>query len=402
MTPDADYIRGLLRGFTESGEPTTDIQELQARGFSYETPEFYFHMRLLNEAGFVERDDENAGIGVSSTLSKDYVWSVLRLRLTDAGHEFAAAMANDAAFQELKHSSLTPSVQAMRDIAVAALTENRRRPASSVPEQREGTKVFIGHGSSHVWLVLKNFLEERLGLECEEFNAESAAGLSTTQRLQTMLNNSFFAFLVMTGEDEHADGEVHARENVVHEAGLFQGRLGFERAIILLEEGCAQFSNIHGLTTIRFPKGNIEPAFEKIRSVLERERVNGTRAESINPPRHLRADTEEGKTIAQQAAATYIPHMTETERNIIGYLLAHNQTMFTNTPDCGHARTLLSRGIVVIAARHGQPVTYHEVPFEIPDHIWAVLKEHQAEFPYTPPAPGITEIHPWRVHWMER
>ena len=79
------------------------------------------------------------------------------------------------------------------------------------------------------------------------------------------------AFLVMTAEDEHTDSTLHARENVIHEAGLFQGRLGFERAIILLEEGCQEFSNIHGLGQIRFPKGNIKAAFEDIREVLERE-----------------------------------------------------------------------------------------------------------------------------------
>ena len=77
----------------------------------------------------------------------------------------------------------------------------------------------------------------------------------------------------MTGEDVHADEAAHARENVIHEAGLFQGRLGFERAIILLEEGCSQFSNIHGLTHISFPKGDLTPAFEYIRQVLERENV---------------------------------------------------------------------------------------------------------------------------------
>jgi predicted nucleotide-binding protein len=50
------------------------------------------------------------------------------------------------------------------------------------------------------------------------------------------------------------DGKLHARLNVIHEAGLFQGRLGFNKAIILLEEGCEEFSNIHGLGHIPFPK----------------------------------------------------------------------------------------------------------------------------------------------------
>jgi predicted nucleotide-binding protein len=75
----------------------------------------------------------------------------------------------------------------------------------------------------------------------------------------------------MTAEDELADGKIQARTNVVHEAGLFQGRLGFSRAIILLEEGCDEFSNIQGLGQIRFPKGNIKAVFEEIRLVLERE-----------------------------------------------------------------------------------------------------------------------------------
>jgi predicted nucleotide-binding protein len=57
----------------------------------------------------------------------------------------------------------------------------------------------------------------------------------------------------------------------VHEAGLFQGRLGFERAIVLLEEGCEEFSNIHGLNQLRFPKGNVRAVFEQARAVLERE-----------------------------------------------------------------------------------------------------------------------------------
>lgn len=134
-------------------------------------------------------------------------------------------------------------------------------------------RVFIGRGRSPVWYQLKAFLSDRLYLTCDEFNAEAVAGITTAERLQTLLDDAGFAFLVMTAEDTHADNSAHARENVIHEAGLFQGRLGFKRAIILLEDGCAEFSNIHGLSHIGFPKGNLEPIFEKIRHVLEREQM---------------------------------------------------------------------------------------------------------------------------------
>jgi len=134
-------------------------------------------------------------------------------------------------------------------------------------------RVFIGHGRSLIWRELKDFLQDRLCLPWEEFNRESTAGVATTARLQEMLGRSCFAFLVMTAEDEHADASLHARENVIHEVGLFQGRLGFAKAIVLLEDSCAQFSNIEGLGQIRFPAGKISAKFEEVRQVLEREGV---------------------------------------------------------------------------------------------------------------------------------
>ena len=79
----------------------------------------------------------------------------------------------------------------------------------------------------------------------------------------------------MTAEDELADGSMQARMNVIHEVGLFQGRLGFTKAIVLLEDTCAEFSNIQGLGQIRFPKGNIKSIFEEVRQVLEREGLIG-------------------------------------------------------------------------------------------------------------------------------
>ena len=91
-----------------------------------------------------------------------------------------------------------------------------------------------------------------------------------------MMDAAAVALLVMTGEDEQPDGNLRARMNVVHEAGLFQGRLGFSRAIVLLEDGCEEFSNIAGLGQIRFPRGEIRSAFEEVREVLEREGLLNT------------------------------------------------------------------------------------------------------------------------------
>lgn len=147
----------------------------------------------------------------------------------------------------------------------------QRKERSGVTNKPAGTKIFIGHGHSPMWRDLKDFLHERLHLEYDEFNRVPVAGISTGVRLQEMLDNSRFAFIVMTGEDETAEGTMQARMNVIHEVGLFQGRLGLPRAIVLLEEGCEEFSNIQGLGQIRFPKGNIAAKFEDIRMVLERE-----------------------------------------------------------------------------------------------------------------------------------
>lgn len=149
-----------------------------------------------------------------------------------------------------------------------SVTETALSPA-------HGKKVFVGHGRSPVWRELKDFLFDRLGLPWDEFNRESVAGISTTERLNQMLDASSFAFLIMTAEDEHADATLHARENVIHEIGLFQGKLGFRRAIVLLEDGCQPFSNIHGLTYISFPRDRISASFEELRRVLERECIVG-------------------------------------------------------------------------------------------------------------------------------
>jgi predicted nucleotide-binding protein len=179
------------------------------------------------------------------------------------------------------HMAILAEVQSIRqsfgicnaaaEIAAKAASHLERKSRKRKVAERIGTNVFIGHGQSRVWRDLKDFAQDRLKLPWDEFNRVPVAGNTNIARLSEMLDAAAVAFIVMTAEDEMADGALQARMNVVHEAGLFQGRLGFTKAIVLLEEGCQEFSNIQGLGQIRFPCGNISAVFEEIRRVLERE-----------------------------------------------------------------------------------------------------------------------------------
>ena len=167
---------------------------------------------------------------------------------------------------------LTAAIQSIEEEVLGAKYADSQS-AVATGESELGNKIFIGHGGSPLWRELKDFLRDSLHLTVDEFNNMPSAGIPTVTRLTELLDSAAFAFLVMTAEDDQPDGTRRARENVVHEAGLFQGRLGFKRAIILMEEGCQEFSNIHGLGQIRFPKGNISARFQEIREVLKREKL---------------------------------------------------------------------------------------------------------------------------------
>ncbi|HGH4676202.1 TIR domain-containing protein [Enterobacter bugandensis] len=173
--------------------------------------------------------------------------------------------------RDTSHFSNAANFEALKAVLKAAQSEYKDGVISV--RQPFGDRVFIGHGRSPLWRELKDYISDNLHLKWDEFNRTPIAGLSTAARLSEMMNHASIAFLVMTAEDEQADGSINARMNVIHEVGLFQGKLGFEKAIILMEEDCAEFTNINGLGQIRFPKGNISAIFHHIRNVLEREEI---------------------------------------------------------------------------------------------------------------------------------
>lgn len=216
----------------------------------------------------------------SSSQSGSFLSSMIDEQLADSQRQSLLSLGEVIGLDEEQVKQFCQKPEKQLEIAVGRIAEH-----IGALELLRPRRVFIGHGRSDVWLQRKDLLQERLGLHWDEFNREPPAGLTTAKRLENMLESADFAFIVMTGEDTHGDGSVHARENVIHEAGLFQARLGFHRAILLVEDGCEEFSNVKGLTQIRFPQGNLASKSEDIRRVLEREGM--IRNKQLQSDQHL-------------------------------------------------------------------------------------------------------------------
>ncbi|MCX6221428.1 MAG: nucleotide-binding protein [Bacteroidia bacterium] len=141
-----------------------------------------------------------------------------------------------------------------------------------IPRQKSigGGKVFIGHGRSQLWARVQLFLQDDLKLKTVTFESESRTSETIVNILEEFLNESSFAVLIMTAEDETSDGKIRPRQNVIHEAGLFQGRLGFDKVVILKQMETEDFSNIAGLQYIPFSKDNIEQCFYELQRKLKK------------------------------------------------------------------------------------------------------------------------------------
>ena len=134
--------------------------------------------------------------------------------------------------------------------------------------------IFIGHGRSKLWKEVALYLKDELHLSCVNyFEKKSQAGRFIGDALRDFQNETTFAIIVMTAEDETKDNTMRTRQNVVHETGFFHGKLGFEKVAILKQDGVETFSNIDGLQYIPFSGNNINQTFTELQKMLKRENI---------------------------------------------------------------------------------------------------------------------------------
>jgi len=167
---------------------------------------------------------------------------------------------------------------------IASLTDEefialKSRDVESKEKTTTRTKeqcVFIGHGRSKLWASVQVFLQNELKLKTVCYESESRVGESIVPVFDKMLNQATYAVLVLTAEDQTEEGGRRARQNVIHEAGLFQGRLGFDKAVLLVQRGIEGFSNVDGLQHIPFTDDNVKETFYELQRALKAKGIINT------------------------------------------------------------------------------------------------------------------------------
>jgi sugar/nucleoside kinase (ribokinase family) len=151
------------------------------------------------------------------------------------------------------------------DLSAEVVAQSRAVDAES-PQKR----IFIGHGHDAQWRLVKDCVTG-WGLRATYFESAPAAGRFVSEVLTEQALGADFAVIVVTGDDEDSAGHPRGRQNVVHEIGLMQGRLGWTKVAVLLEDGVEPFSNIAGLQYIPFSKGKVHQALHELETTLVRE-----------------------------------------------------------------------------------------------------------------------------------
>lgn len=133
--------------------------------------------------------------------------------------------------------------------------------------------VFVAHGRSPLYIQVYHYLKDELDLEPIAFETEDHTSEQISEVLNQYLDCATAAVIVMTGEEKTLDNRTLARQNVIHEAGLFQAKLGFDRVVLLKEEGVENFSNTQGIVYIPFNPLDVSGCFYRLRRFLARHHL---------------------------------------------------------------------------------------------------------------------------------
>ena len=154
--------------------------------------------------------------------------------------------------------------------AVQNMPTNAKKGISNKgTKQIVNDSIFIGHGHAELLkLQMKDFVREKLGKKAVILSDEPNNGMTVVEKLEAVSERCNKAIILLTKDDEMADGTMRGRQNVIHEIGFFQGKYGRKNVILLQEEGVESFTNISGIVYIQFNRDHFSEVFEQLRNEL--------------------------------------------------------------------------------------------------------------------------------------
>jgi hypothetical protein len=127
------------------------------------------------------------------------------------------------------------------------------------------------HDGNPQWQAVREFSERKCGLPTYELSSVTVAEHDLAELMREHLAQCSFAICLLSATGRASAGHSRVDQKIVHQAGILQGRYGFGRVAMLVEEGCEMFSNIAGLIRLDFPPGRVDSTFLELERVLQRE-----------------------------------------------------------------------------------------------------------------------------------
>lgn len=140
--------------------------------------------------------------------------------------------------------------------------------------------VFLVHHESTYSEVVRRFIEDDCGLPMHEISSTDIASGGYSERLAQQVGWGSFAVCLLSRDEMMVGGRARADQNVVYQARFFQGKYGFSRVALLIEEGRDGPSNVAGIVRLDFPSPQVDATFIDLRRMLQREGLLPTRKRS--------------------------------------------------------------------------------------------------------------------------
>lgn len=110
--------------------------------------------------------------------------------------------------------------------------------------------IFIVHGHDDTLKSEIARVIERLGFEAVILHEQANRGKTIIEKLESEIDRVKYGIVLYTADDDGADGQRRARQNVVFEHGFLIGRLGRERVCVIMDDNIEKPSDNDGLVYI--------------------------------------------------------------------------------------------------------------------------------------------------------